>query len=244
MGSEFDQYVDDYKDIINRNAAMAGGSFEFFVRLRLGLMADELRRAGVPPLRALLDFGCGIGDTTVMMRERFPEASIDGVDSSGESIKHAKNLGVRAATFHYWESGKLPFADAAFDAIYSNGTFHHIEHAEHPAILGELARVLRPGGHLFVFENNPLNPVTLYLMRSSPLDRGTKVLFPWYLRRLQRNAGLRVQGVRFYVFFPRQLKLLCAAEKHLRQVPFGAQYYVWGTKESRPRSEGESRRHP
>ena len=94
--------------------------------------------------------------------------------------------------------------------------------------------MLRPGGHLFVFENNPLNPVTVREMRRSPIDRGTKVLFPWYLRRLERDVAglLRARGPRFYVFLPKQLKALRWAEKHLRHVPFGAQYYVWGTKGS------------
>ena len=78
-------------------------------------MAGDLRQAGEPPPRAVLDFGCGIGDTAAMMRERFPEASIDGMDSSGESVRRAESLGIAAATFHHWEAGTFPFADGAFD---------------------------------------------------------------------------------------------------------------------------------
>jgi ubiquinone/menaquinone biosynthesis C-methylase UbiE len=132
-------------------------------------------------------------------------------------------------TFHYSEHTALPFPADSFDVIYSNGTFHHIDHAAHAAVLRELARVLRPGGHLFVFENNPLNPLTVLNMRRNPFDKGAKMLAPWYLRKLERGAGMRARAPRYYVFFPKHLKALRWSEKHLRRLPLGAQYYVWGT---------------
>jgi ubiquinone/menaquinone biosynthesis C-methylase UbiE len=230
MASEFDQYVDTYKDIINRGAAITGESFEYFIRLRLRLVAEELIDAVEPPPARILDFGCGIGETEKALRKRFPEAKIDGIDSSPESIKAAKGLGLPDVTFHYSDHTSLPFPAGSFDLIYSNGTFHHIDHREHPDVVGELVRVLRPGGHLFVFENNPLNPLTVLNMRRNPFDQGAKMLSPWYLRRLEREAGLRVHAPRFYVFFPKHLKALRFSEKHLRRVPLGAQYYVWGIK--------------
>jgi SAM-dependent methyltransferase len=231
MPSSFDEYAASYKQIIDRHAAITGESFEYFIRLRLGLLHAELLRRGEPAPARILDFGCGIGATAVAMQERFPRATIDGVDSSRQSILAADRLGLRDATFHFREEVELPFGTGTFDLVYSNGTFHHIDHARHPAILRELARVLRPGGHLFVFENNPLNPLVVREMRRSEIDRGTKTLMPWYLRRLERDAGLHVRGVRFYVFFPKMLKSLRPTEKLLSRVPLGAQYYVWGSKD-------------
>jgi ubiquinone/menaquinone biosynthesis C-methylase UbiE len=228
MASEFDQYVGSYKEIINQRTAITGESFEYFIRLRVGLLAEAI--AGEPPPARILDFGCGIGETERALGERFPQAGIDAVDSSSASIDAARALGLPRVDFHFSAGVKLPFDDHRFDVIYSNGTLHHIDHTEHPALLAEMARVLRPGGHLFIFENNPLNPLTVRNMRNNPFDAGTKMLFPWYLRRLEAGAGLRARAPRFYVFFPKQLKRLRWSEKHLGRVPVGAQYYVWGTK--------------
>lgn len=228
--AEFDRYAESYRDVINRHAAITGESFEYFIGVRLGLMLDALARRGEPEPRRVLDFGCGIGATEVIMRERMPRARLDGVDPSPESIKTAQSQNVPEATFQVCAGLPLPFEDSTFDAVYSNGTFHHIDHAEHPAIFAEVARVLRPGGHAFIFENNPFNPLIVREMRRSPMDAGTKMLFPHYLARLQRNAGLQVNATRFYVFFPKQLKALRWSERYLRRVPFGAQYFVWGTK--------------
>jgi ubiquinone/menaquinone biosynthesis C-methylase UbiE len=230
MAAEFDQYVASYKDIINRGSAITGESYEYFIHLRVRTAAEELTGIGTAAPRRVLDFGCGIGETERVLREHFPGAELDAVDPSPESIKAARGLGVPGATFHESRGVALPFADSTFDLIYSNGTFHHIDHGEHPAVFGELARVLAPGGHMFIFENNPLNPLTVLGMRRNPFDRGTKMLFPWYLRDLQKRAGMRVTAPRYYVFFPKQLKALRPLEKRLRQLPLGAQYYVWGTK--------------
>jgi SAM-dependent methyltransferase len=230
MGSEFDQYVKDYKDIIERGAALTGESFEYFIELRVGLFARELEQAGGPFPSRILDFGCGIGATEKVLRERFPAASIDGVDSSAESIKAAGELALTNVNFHFSDAAPLPFADGTFDLVYSNGTFHHIDHGQHAAVFAELRRVLRPGGHIFVFENNPLNPLMVRGMRQNPFDAGTKMLFPWGLRRRIRRANFAARAPKFYVFFPKQLKSLRWSERYLRSVPVGAQYYVWGTK--------------
>jgi trans-aconitate methyltransferase len=233
MASEFDQYVESYKEIINRGAAITGESFEYFIDLRVRLLGEDLAEAGEPSPNHVLDFGCGIGETERVLRKHFPEARIDGIDSSRESIKAAVQLGVPGVTFHLSEEGaSLPFSAESFDLIYSNGTFHHIGRDRHPKVFRELVRVLKPGGHLFVFENNPMNPLTVLNMRQNPFDKGTRMLFPGYLRRLQQSAGLRVNALRYYVFLPKQLKALRWSERHLRRVPFGAQYYVWGKKPS------------
>jgi ubiquinone/menaquinone biosynthesis C-methylase UbiE len=231
VASEFDQYAKHYVEIIERDTLpITGESFEFFIALRLQLVREELARVQAAAPRAILDFGCGIGITEKLLRDRYPSASIHGVDSSKESLDAATTLGLRGTFFHFSNSGELPFPEGSFDLIYSNGTFHHIDHTQHLTILRELFRVLKPGGHVFIFENNPLNPVTLLVMRRNPFDRGARLLFPWYLRRQQRRAGLEARAPRFYVFFPKQLKKLRPGEKRLRFLPLGAQYYVWGTK--------------
>lgn len=193
-------------------------------------MLEELRRRGDPEPRRVLDFGCGIGATEAIMRERMPSARIDGVDPSPESIKMAASLKLRDTAFQVSSGMPLPFDDGVFDVVYSNGTFHHIDHAQHPLVFREIARVLRPGGHAFIFENNPYNPLTVHGMHRNPMDADAKMLFPHYLARLERRAGLRVNATRFYVFFPKHLKALRWSERYLRRVPIGAQYYVWGTK--------------
>jgi SAM-dependent methyltransferase len=225
--SEFDQYAQSYRDIINERAAITGESFEFFIDLRLRLLGERL--AGTHPSR-VLDFGCGMGATQAVMRKLWPMATLDGVDSSAESIKCAQSLNIDGATFHHCGQTDLPFSDGSFDLVYSNGTFHHIDHGEHAATFREIARVLRPGGHAFICENNPFNPLVVYGMHRTPFDADAKMVFPRNLARLEQEAGLRVNETCFYMFYPRALKFLRWTERYLARVPLGGQYFVWGTK--------------
>jgi SAM-dependent methyltransferase len=236
MASEFDRYVESYRDIINRGAALTGETFEYFIGLRLGLLRAALGSTGEPSPRRILDFGSGIGATLAQIREQFPRASLDGIDSSLKSVEAAEKLSLRDTRFHHSDAIELPFPTGTFDLVYSNGTFHHINPERHDAIFAELVRVLLPGGHAFIFENNPLNPVMVREMRRNPFDADARMLFPWQLRNHLRLAGLRARSPRYYVFLPKQLKRIWWTERYLRRVPLGAQYYVWATKPASPSS--------
>jgi SAM-dependent methyltransferase len=230
MPSEFDSYTQTYKDIINRGAAITGESFEYFIGVRVKLVTRALGAVAASRVLRVLDFGCGIGATEQVLREAFPEAALDGVDESLESLAAATALGVPRATFHHVASTPLPFESDSFDLVYSNGTMHHIAHGEHGGIFREIARVLRPGGDAFIFENNPLNPVMVETMRRNPFDKNAHLVFPWRLRHGLSHAGLRTLPPRYYAFYPKQLKSIRFTERYLERLPLGAQYFVRGSK--------------
>ena len=93
-------------------------------------------------------------------------------------------------------------------------------------MFAELARVVRPGGLVFVFEHNPWNPVTRAIVRDCPLDRDAVLLTAPETRGLLSRAGLEVVEQRYYLFFPRSLGFLRRFEPWLAWLPLGGQYYV------------------
>jgi ubiquinone/menaquinone biosynthesis C-methylase UbiE len=226
-GPQFDSYTDTYKEIINRSARLSGEQYEYFAELRLKLMQRELAAAtGRFDGFSLLDFGCGIGDTARIMSGIFPGSELTGIDESGESIARAASLGLPNTTFITAGEDLLPLADEAFDAAYSNGTFHHIPWDRQISLLKELSRAMKQQGLLFIFENNPLNPLMMRAMRMNPFDAGLTAVPPARLIALGKEVGLSPVKTRYYFFFPRILKAMRPLEKLLGSVPFGAQYYV------------------
>jgi SAM-dependent methyltransferase len=132
MPSEFDAYADSYKEIINRGAAITGESFEYFIGVRVDLVLRDLERLGERVSHPrILDFGCGIGETARILREKLPGAIVHGVDPSEESLATARALDVPGATFYLIDGVRLPFESGSFDLVYSNGTFHHIDRSSH-----------------------------------------------------------------------------------------------------------------
>lgn len=102
------------------------------------------------PIERALDAGAGTGVGSLALAER--AHTVVGVDISGGSLRVARRLaaelGREQATFSQGDLQRLPFGDDAFDLVYSWGVVDHT--ADPRRTMGELARVLRPGGHLIV----------------------------------------------------------------------------------------------
>ena len=92
---------------------------------------------------SLLDVACGPGYVAGRGIER--GASVVGVDFSAEMVALAGSL-VPGASFRVADAGALPFGDASFDAVLAAFLMPHV--SDLPAVVGELARVARPGGRL------------------------------------------------------------------------------------------------
>ena len=230
-GADFDKYVDDYRDIINRVSSISGEQFEFFIQLRLKLI--KARIVDTPNYKEglkILDFGCGTGTTEIYFKELFPNSLIIAVDSSAESIRAAQARNIEGVTFVHSEVFNLPFLDKSFDLIYSNGTFHHIEPTQHVIFISEMSRVCRDGGNLFIFENNPRNPLMMRAMRKNPFDVDANVVHPKWLLEIIESLDFTNKEVYYYFFFPRLLRLLRFTEKWLHKIPIGAQYFIWAIK--------------
>ncbi len=104
--------------------------------------------------------------------------------------------------------------------------FHHIEAAEHVPLLRSLRRLLRPGGVLAIFEHNPVNPVTRYIVATCPFDENAVLIpAPTFVAR-QREAGFSRVSATYTGFFPGQLRALRPLERFMGPLPVGAQYYT------------------
>ncbi len=223
----FDQYANDYREIINRVSRLSGETYESIIALRMAVLRAELG----PPVCGthgleILDFGCGTGVTEQYLRSIFPDCRITGIDASAESIRLAELQGLDGVSYLHCDGPHLPCPDRGFDLIYTNGTMHHIPAADRQNILAELNRVLKPGGTLCIFENNPRNPLTVRSMRQNPFDAGLDAVAPEELQHSAATVGLKPVAVRYYFFFPRLLKLLRGVEHYLKRVPLGAQYLI------------------
>lgn len=103
-----------------------------------------LAQLGEIPHKRVLDVGCGTGELLLRVLEQSPEAACAGLDLSDNMLSEARRkLGGRAELVR-GDAERLPFADGAFDAVLCNDSFHHYPNPE--TALGEIARVLSPGG--------------------------------------------------------------------------------------------------
>ncbi|HTA33391.1 MAG TPA: methyltransferase domain-containing protein [Solirubrobacteraceae bacterium] len=127
-----------------------------------------------------LEVGCGRGGGSAFVFERFQPSSLTAVDLAGTAIERCRQShGRPGLTFRTGDAQRLPFAADAFDAVINVESSHC--YSDMPRFLGEVHRVLRPGG-LFLFADfRPTHPSP-----EDPFPRDIEVL-----RRQLGEAGLR-----------------------------------------------------
>jgi ubiquinone/menaquinone biosynthesis C-methylase UbiE len=119
--------------------------------------ADEAAAFLLPHLRPgmrLLDVGCGPGSITRGFAERLAPGQVVGIDLSRAALDGARrDAADRGLTNLQYEEGsvyQLRFADGSFDVAYAHQVLQHLR--ERAAALGEMLRVVRPGGMVAVRE--------------------------------------------------------------------------------------------
>lgn len=227
--AEFDKFAAEYRSLHAANIAVTGEKPEYFVEYKIVDLAREYALgagAAAPAEPRVLDFGAGIGYSVPFLARHLPAARVTCLDVSQKSLEiGAANHGARAE-FRHFDGVRIPFADAHFDLALASCVFHHIPHAEHAACLRELARVLKPGALLCVFEHNPFNPLTRHAVNTCVFDEHAQLITARTLRRRVRDAGFARADVRYRIFFPHALRGLRRLERRMTWLPLGAQYYV------------------
>jgi len=224
--AEFDKFAEEYLATHQANLALTGESPDYFARYKIVEVARRLRALGLAPQR-VLDFGCGIGNSAPHLREAFPAAEITGVDVSEKSLAVAQARFPGAAEFRTYDPAGAPPAPAGgYDLIFSACVFHHIEAEEHVGIFRRLREVVAPGGAMAIFEHNPVNPVSRYIVATCPFDENAVLIPAAELARRQREAGFAKVGVTYTGFFPGPLRALRPLEPLMARIPLGAQYYT------------------
>jgi SAM-dependent methyltransferase len=126
-------------------------------------VANPWTMGRLQPGERVLDLGSGAGtDSLVAAQMVGPEGSVTGIDMTPEMLAKARNaaatMGVANVEFVEGEAERLPFADASFDVVISNGVVDLVPDKD--AVFGELYRVLAPGGRMQIADVTIQNPVS------------------------------------------------------------------------------------
>jgi ubiquinone/menaquinone biosynthesis C-methylase UbiE len=126
-------------------------------------VANPFSLGRLEPGERVLDLGCGAGtDSLVAAQMVAPAGQVVGIDMTHEMLDKARRgaaeMGAENAEFVEGEAEQLPFADASFDVVISNGVIDLIPDKD--AVFAELHRVLTPGGRIQVADVTIQRPVS------------------------------------------------------------------------------------
>jgi ubiquinone/menaquinone biosynthesis C-methylase UbiE len=120
----------------------------------------------------ILDFGCGSLTLSLMAAQMSPEAEYYGVDID-EKILAIASRKMASANQHiliqHYDGDRLPYPDNYFDRVMSSLVFHHLTLRQKYAALGDIYRILKPGGEVHIADfgqpSNVLQRVGFYTVQ-------------------------------------------------------------------------------
>lgn len=147
-----------------------------------------LEQAKIKPDDRVLDLGCGTGTFAVMIKTRYPDTSVRGLDGDpGILIQAEKKAGTAGVHVDFDESMSYstPYSDDSFDVVFSSLFFHHLKSEDKTSTMREVFRMLRPGGEFHVCDwGQPSNPFSKFAFMSVRLLDGFEVTRDNYEGRL------------------------------------------------------------
>jgi SAM-dependent methyltransferase len=167
-----------------------------------GMEATEtlIRQCEIGPEDSVLEVGCGVGQTSVLLVKRCG-CHVMGVDISESMIKsateRARKHGVTdMIEFRQGDISNLPFEDDRFDVVLSESVTAFAP--DHAKAIQEYARVLKPGGALGLNEGlyvkeDPPEEILAWFAQDASGGGHTRHLESW--KMLLRDAGFRIEAV-------------------------------------------------
>jgi len=154
-----------------RDRAIEGWNAEQYLKFadeRTRPPRDLLAQVPLDSPRCIADLGCGPGNSTELLIERFPDAEVIGVDSSPDMLRQARTqlpgLKFVEADLSTW----MP--EPGTDLLFGNAVFHWVP--DHPKVLAHLLQSLPSGGVLAVQMPDNTNEPALILMEKVAASLG------------------------------------------------------------------------
>ncbi len=213
---DFDEYVKEYDELLNKNLSFFSKDDSYFCRYK----ADLIKQYSSKNPKRILEFGAGIGRNIPFIKNAYPESEIYAYDVSQKSLDYLEQKHPYAKVIREFKG-----FENFFDLVFCSVVYHHIPVDERQKATNDIFSSLISGGEFFVFEHNPLNPVTRKLVERCPYDEDAVLLSPGEMKNTAKAAGFNDFSVKYYLYFPPALKI-SFLEKFLRTLPLGGQYML------------------
>lgn len=199
-----------------------------FMTVRLGRVLECVDALALPPGTRVLECGCGPGHLVAALQAR--GFDVVAIDTSPAMLALTRERARGAAggsppSLQLASLEQLPHRDASFELVVSTGVIEYLP--DDTTALREMARVLRPGGHLMLSVTNAWSPIFVaefaieFLKRQAWLLRAFNALWtrfgntpvrarhfavrrhrPGRLREAFAAAGLRPRDGVYFHFLP------------------------------------------
>ena len=174
------------RGIMSRMTSWSDAQYLLFASERTRPARELLSRVPLASARHVVDLGCGPGNSTALLRERWPDARLTGVDSSAEMLRRAQQ-DLPGVDWVCADAGCFT-SSQPLDVLFSNALLQWLP--DHANLLPALLAQLAPGGVLAIQMPYNFSEPSHRLMRETP--------GPWAARTSSVRARSPVETPAFY----------------------------------------------
>ncbi len=227
--AEFDAYAEEYSAGMEVPLkALLGDSADDFIDVKVDWLARRFPNLPHAGSAKLLDYGCGAGALLRVLRTRGWKTTLFGSDVSESMIETARTHWPAQAgplpNMELQQGPSTPYPSETFDFVVISAVLHHVPISDRDSVIKEIYRVLRPGGYVIVFEHNPKNPITRYVVAHTPIDQNAVLLDERETRNRLVTCGFEEADTSYIMFTPPRMRWLRRVDAILQWLPLGAQY--------------------
>jgi len=226
---DFDDYSDNYKEILKNSLKIFRRNPEFFDLSKVNYIKEHI--AHNESVLDILDFGCGIGKIATLLAKEFRRSTIYGYDIAKDCLLEAARKGRHLENIHFFDS--IP-EKSKFDLVVVANVFHHIIPEERVEMLNKIKNLLKTNGRIIIFEHNPYNPLTRYVVNSCPYDQDAILIARQEFIKLAFTCHMNLELSHYILVLPWQNEFVNRLNYLLRHIPLGVQYML----SLRPRTNG------
>jgi len=155
-----------------------------------------LKRLAAERPGVIVDLGCGTGQLTRRLMERYPDAQVVGVDYSNGMLSEAGDRIGAGVLLMQADAQQLPLRSGSADLVVCTESFHWFR--DQAGAAAGLADLIRPGGQLVIASIAAVTDLGEFAVRrvSGSGGQPIRALTPHRLKRLLGNAGFDVVAQR------------------------------------------------
>lgn len=233
MKTEFDDYANNYYfGCDNYLKRLLGSQPDDFLKIKINWLKTFFKYNLVTNFESkinILDYGCGNGLFLKKISELNLQAHLSGVEISEGMLDNAKTILSLEKEIDLWlipaDEDKLPIHH--FEVIILSSVLHHIDPKHRPALFLKIEKLLTTNGLIIIFEHNPLNPLTKWVVKNTIIDKNAVLLKPQEIANyIHATHNLRFLAINYLMFFPPRFNnpITRFFENRLKHVSYGAQY--------------------
>ncbi|MGQ9848328.1 MAG: class I SAM-dependent methyltransferase [Bacteroidales bacterium] len=219
---DFDEYAVSYLDIMQKQHKFFG-DIDYYSFYKVKLTFSVVKSITSSEKINILEYGCGIGKNLRHLKAFFGKSKVFGYDISRKSLEIAR-INNPDCSFIY--DNHIENYNNFFDLIFIAGVYHHLTPVNRITVTNTIYSLLKNNGILTVFEHNPYNPITRYLVNTCEFDTDAILLTKNALIKLFITNSFKYVKSGYCLFLPPVLKSLNFIDKYISSIPLGGQYYV------------------